>query len=106
MNCINVLLAVNGILSRKNISHIAHTAVQRWMVMGMASCKDCKHYPMCGFSKYAKVEKCLDFIDTSNDVRVVRCKDCKYGEMCSIREAMAVSDWNAYCYRGERKDND
>ena len=46
--------------------------------MGMASCKDCKHYPMCGFSKYATAEKCLDFWDVSDVVKVVRCKDCKW----------------------------
>lgn len=44
----------------------------------MASCKDCKHYPMCGFSKYTKTpEKCLDFLDVSDVIKVVRCKDCK-----------------------------
>ena len=36
-------------------------------------------------------------------VEVVQCKDCKFGDMCSIREAMATSDRNAYCYRGERR---
>lgn len=40
----------------------------------------------------------------SHDViAVVRCKDCKYGDMCSIREAMACTTPNAYCWRGERK---
>ena len=43
---------------------------------------------------------------TVDAVEVVRCKDCKFGDMCSIREAMAVSDWNAYCFRGERRTDD
>lgn len=34
---------------------------------------------------------------------VVRCKDCKFGEMCSIREAMACTDENGFCWRGERR---
>ncbi len=49
----------------------------------------------------------IQIVENPNDiVEVVRCKDCKYGDMCSIREAMAVSDMNAYCYRGEREDNE
>lgn len=39
----------------------------------------------------------------ANDVvPVVRCKNCKYGDMCSIREAMACTVPDGYCWRGER----
>lgn len=34
---------------------------------------------------------------------IVRCKDCKNGELCSIREAMACTTENGYCWRGERR---
>lgn len=89
--------------------------------MGMANCKDCKHYPMCGFSKYAKAEKCLDFWDVSDVVKVVRCKNCVW---CHTLEDLnycenprtpwiddpdfddiTVAD-NDFCSYGERKDND
>ena len=82
--------------------------------MGMASCKDCKHYPMCGFSKYTKTpEKCLDFWDMSDVVKVVRCKDCKSYDAdtltcellfnpCATNAAWYPED---FCSYGERKDN-
>ena len=40
---------------------------------------------------------------TVDAVEVVRCKNCKFGEMCSIREAMACTDENGFCWRGERR---
>lgn len=55
------------------------------------------------------ISEIAEFIEaqpTVDAMEVVRCWECKYGDMCSIREAMAASDWNAYCYRGERKRND
>lgn len=42
---------------------------------------------------------------TVDAVEVVRCKDCKYGDMCSIREAMACTDDNGFCWRGKRRTN-
>lgn len=39
-------------------------------------------------------------------VEVVLCKDCKFVEACSIREAMACTSENGYCWRGERLNSD
>ena len=83
--------------------------------MGMANCKDCKNYPMCGFSKYAKAEKCLDFWDVSDVVKVVRCKDCKQWMYEYDDVGLCVTDVPDvdgvqrhacdFCSYGERKDN-
>ena len=59
--------------------------------------------------KAVDIKAVLKYIEsrpTVDAVEVVCCWECKFWDMCSIREAMAVSDWNAYCYRGERKHND
>lgn len=40
---------------------------------------------------------------TVDAVEVVCCKDCKFGDMCSIREVMACTVPDGYCWRGERK---
>lgn len=89
----------------------------------MASCKDCKHYPMCGFSKYTKTpEKCLDFWDVSDVVKVVRCKNCIngiYDEANNIYKCVKSADYDPeyddwlgfvsyhnadyYCADGERR---
>lgn len=45
------------------------------------------------------------YIESLGIVTLVRCKDCRFGEMCSIREAMACTSPEGYCYRGERKSN-
>ena len=85
--------------------------------MGMASCKDCKHYPMCGFSKYTKTpEKCLDFWDVSDVVKVVRCKDCKHWMYGYDNVGLCVTDVPDidgvqrldidFCSYGERKGNE
>lgn len=71
----------------------------------MANCKDCKHYPMCGFSKYTKTpEKCLDFWDVSDVVKVVRCKDCRFktepGQPNILCYHMKDND---FCSYGERR---
>ena len=49
------------------------------------------------------MKRLIEMQPTVDAVEVVRCWECRYGDMCSIREAMAVSDWNAYCFRGERR---
>lgn len=41
----------------------------------------------------------------NNAFAVVRCKDCKFMGMCSIREAMACTIPDGFCWRGERKDD-
>lgn len=89
----------------------------------MATCKDCFHYEACsGFKPtdldkdvwhYCKMgipeeipdidQRCDSFKDSKSWAEVVRCKDCKFGEMCSIREAMALTDPNGHCCRGERR---
>ena len=75
----------------------ATTAVQRWMVMGMAKCIDCLHYEACSGFKPTDLDKdvwhycemgipeeipdidqrCDSFKDSKSWVEVVRCKDCK-----------------------------
>lgn len=40
-----------------------------------------------------------------NLVEVVRCKDCKYLEEDECPWT-GVIDWNGYCSRGERKEDD
>lgn len=80
--------------------------------MGMKNCKKCKHYSMCGFSKYASAEKCLDFWDVSDVVKVVRCKDCKhylYDDFDGAYVCMQLSKYvkpDFWCAHGERKDNE
>ena len=49
------------------------------------------------------LEAVADYLLDNDVVPVVRCKNCKFGEMCSIREAMALTDPNGYCCRGERR---
>lgn len=67
----------------------------------MASCKYCKHYPMCGFSKYTKTpEKCLDFWDVSDVAQVVRCKDCKNWQ--PIDEHIPHMECQIFCGAYER----
>jgi hypothetical protein len=72
---------------------------------------------MCGFSKYTKTpEKCLDFWDVSDVVKVVRCKDCKFWECgtCKLHSEepdqysvglSVVMMGTDFCSYGERKDN-
>lgn len=47
--------------------------------------------------------KLVKKIESGQLVEVVRCKDCAYGDMCSIREAMACTDDNGFCWRGKRR---
>jgi hypothetical protein len=110
------VLSVNSLCENFTDGHIAPTVVQRWMVMGMGKhdyiTKDFALYVVHYFNSMLTWSKkdILGEIDIAikeakpeDVVKVVRCKDCKFGEMCSIREAMALTDPNGYCCRGERR---
>lgn len=53
--------------------------------------------------KWAVLVGDIDDAPTVDALEVVRCKDCEYGDVCSIREAMACTDDNGFCWRGKRR---
>ena len=86
----------------------APTAVQRWMVMGMASCRNCIHSGFCYLTIWDEGTPC-EFVDKRNLVEVVRCKDCKYQNKdgdCDIHDTWFTRKPDSFCCYGERKDND
>lgn len=88
---------------------LAQTAAQRWMVTGMAKCKDCLHYEACSnFSKIINsavdVETgCEHFKNRIDVTEVVRCKDCFANGCCSVQIDLDMGD-EGYCPKG-RKEN-
>lgn len=98
---------------------LAQTAAQRWMVTGMAKCKDCLHYEACSnFSKIINsavdVETgCEHFKNRIDVTEVVRCKDCYHNEQCicvCCEDGEMIKcglhhkhmDANGYCHKGRR----
>ena len=72
--------------------------MQRWMVMGMARCKDCLHYKACSaFSKIINaavdVEKGCEHFDNRTKVYgVVICGDCVFRK--ATPSAYKLFGWN------------
>ena len=126
-----VLTKIGSIcMDSTDIGTTAPTAVQRWMVMGMAKCGDCLHFPMC--SNYVDAEEtfpeveggCTVFKSKDAFVEVVRCKDCKHrvvtsdGMVCECAlptktmkdyyiygsTILARVEPDAFCSHGERKE--
>ena len=91
----------------------APTAAQRWMVMGMAKCKECLHYEACSaFSKIINVAVDVEKGCEHFSPKLVRCKDCKHrgSNLCPM-ETVELYPWfgtknDAFCSYGERKEGE
>lgn len=112
--------------------HIAHIAVQRWMVMEMAkldlvereAVKDAIGFMNLHFLGHGENKSVLDSINevpAIDAVPVVRCKDCKYWKPGDSKGGNSIEDlqviggckWTNFCRRemdfcsfGERKDHE
>ena len=91
----------------------------------MATCKDCLHHKACSADNEnyfmligcVNVESnCIDFVDKSNFVEVVRCKDCKHCRNsvypfidhtlreCKVWKSATRED--DFCSYGERREGE
>ena len=74
------------------------------------SCNDCIHHDVCQ-DKFKDRLKCAEYICKSDVVEVVRCKDCKHRRENVHRSyclptfgLKEITDLNAFCSYGERRD--
>lgn len=102
----------------------APTAVQRWMVTGMAELIDRNAFRDFWNKNYRHQYANDTFMfaianfPTTDAVPVVRCKDCKYygsvqepchgrtQRFCRLHKGLVVVNTDTYCSYGERKDDD
>ena len=94
--------------------------VQRWMVMGMATCNDCLHLDVCYMVEHYGVDiaeerqeyDCYQFKNRSDYKKVVRCKNCKHRYtaasgviFCTQHLTMSAND-DDFCSYGERREGE
>ena len=121
---------ISIILAYQQPIDTAPTAVQRWMVMGMAKCKDCLHYEACSaFSKIINAARDVEKGCEHYTRQLVRCKECRWakpykridgqtGYFCGFcghcfkygtnweRVFEPIKEADDYCSYGERREGE